>query len=282
MNLRQIKLHTGTREIIVPNRWDLLSPEVYLFVVALLSEYSSGNASIDDVRYHYVCRSLNLDPAKITDPDAISNLIVIADQVDFIFDESGKLNGSFLAQLVPDIKIKKKKYTGYTVNTAFDTLTCSLTAAQFIDATGLMKDRSSKLPLLASILYSPLPYSSERAHEMAAEFEVLPPVLLKAISLNFQSVFTYLFTETQFSLLATKNKEDVPEISTGMLETMYNLSVDGMGDVKTTKQMPVIEFLTILRKKLIESVRAMHDAKVDMVKIIKATGLNSKIIKKML
>lgn len=139
-----------------------------------------------------------------------------------------------------------------------------------------------KLPLLAAILYCPAPYSSDEAHRLAEDFTKINPITLQAIALNFQAIVTFLFTKTHFSLLSAGKNEEIPEIATGLTETMYNLSADGMGDVNTVKQMPIIEFLTILRKKLIESVRAMHDAKVDIVEIASKTGLSTQIIKKML
>lgn len=282
MNTEQIVLKTDKKEVSIPNRWELLSVNQYLFLVALIAQYALKNATVDDVRLHYVCNALEVNPGKITDPDVLSNLMIIAEQIDFIFDASGKINFSFLAQLVPVLKVNKKKYVGYDINTSFGTLTCSLTAAQFVDGKELLNGKADKMALLAAILYCPPPYSSEKAHELAKVFMNVNPIVLQAISLNFQALITYLFTQTHFSLLSAGTKNDIPEIATGMAETLYNLSSDGMGDVNTVKRMPIIEFLTILRKKIIESVKAMHDAKIDIVKIAESTGLPTHLIKKML
>lgn len=286
MNAEHIILKTRDKVVSVPNRWELLTPKQYLFLVALITQYANKLATMDDVRLFYVFRVLGINPASITDPEAMANLTIISEQIDFIFDENGKINLSFLAQLVPEIEVSgklfKKRYRGYEINTAFDTLTCSLTAAQFIDAKQLLDGKAAQLPLLAAVLYSPLPYSSEIAHDLAEKFARVNPFVLQAVSLNFQAFITYLFTRTHFSLLSAGTKNNIPEIATGMLETMYNLSADGMGDVQSVKQMPIIEFLTILRKKIIESVKSMHAAKIDIVKIANATGLPTRIIKKML
>ncbi len=286
MNADRIFFKTGKKELSVPNRWELLSTDQFLFLVALLTWYAQKKATMDDVRLQYVCNVLQVDITSISDIDAMANLTIIADQVDFIFDESGTINLCFLAQLLPVIStgrtIFNKKYYGYAVNTDFDTLTCSLTAGQFIDAQQLLTSSTSQLPLLAAILYCPLPYTSKNAHDLAKEFKNISPIFLQAVSLNFQALITYLFTRTHFSILSSGTKDNVPEIATGMLETMYNLSSDGMGDVQSVKQMPIIEFLTILRKKIIESVKAMHAAKMDLVKISNITGLPTQIIKKML
>lgn len=282
MNNETIEIRTGDRSVKIPNRWELLTADQYLFLVALITQFALKTATAHDVRFHYVCHVLGVQPSLITDSDAMSNLIVIADQVDFIFDSSGKINLCFLAQLLPVLRTKKRTLPGYSVNTSFGTLTCSLTASQFIDAYELLNASADKLPLLSSILYCPRPYSSEKAHTLAKEFKTVHPYHLQAVSMNFQALLTYLFTQTHFSLLSTGKKGNVPEIATGMAETMYNLSVDGMGDVSAVKQMPIIEFLTILRKKIIESVKAMHDAKIDILKISESTGLPIHLVKKML
>lgn len=277
-----IVIKTANKRVNIPNRWELLNSDKYLYLIALLTQFALKNATVDDVRFHYVCHVLGVQPSGITDPEAMANLIVIADQVDFIFDSSGKINLCFLAQLLPVLKIKNRRWPGYQVNTSFGTLTCSLTAAQFIDAKELLNGSADKLPLLASILYCPDPYLSEKAHKLASKFKTADPLLLQAVSMNFQALLTYLFTQTHFSLLSTGTRGEISEIATGMTETMYNLSTDGMGDVSAVKQMPIIEFLTILRKKIIESVKAMHDAKIDIIKISESTGLPIHIIKKML
>ena len=282
MNAEKITFKTQKGEFSIPNRWELLTPDQFLYLCALIAQLAAGNATANDVRLFFACKTLGLNPKKITDPDAMANLTVIADHIDFIFDNSGKIKCSFLAQLVPELKANKKKYKGYEVNTAFDTLTCSLTASQFIEAQEVLKAKADKLPLLAAILYCPAPYSSEKGHEIASDFVNVNPMVLQAIALNFQALVTFLFTRTHFSLLAAGKNEDIPEIATGLTETLYNLSADGMGDVNTVKNMPVIEFLTILRKKLIESVRAMHDAKTDLLVISNKTGLSTQTIKKML
>lgn len=282
MNEDIIQVKTKNKTVYIKNRWELLSRAEFTHLVALIALYAAKKISKSDLLLFYVCANLHVDLFKIKDEEGVNNLIIISEQIDFIFDKDDNLNICFLAQLLPKVPMGAKNITGYTVNTDYNTLTCSLTAAQFVDAWEIIKSKSDKLPLLASILYSEHPYSSAKAHEQAKAFEKLPYVILQAISFNFQALVNFLFTKTHFSLLSSGKTNDIPEISTGMQETMYNLSADGMGDVNSVKQMPVVEFLTILRKKLIESVQAMHKSGIDMLKIIENTGLNSQTIKKML
>ncbi|MDD4636037.1 MAG: hypothetical protein PHV66_00275 [Bacteroidales bacterium] len=282
MNLSRIEIKTDKKTAYIPNRWEMLSKKQFLFLVALLAQYAAKSITASDLKLFYVCNMLGIDPGKVKELEGVENLIIISEQIDFIFDKEGKPNICYLAQLIPSLRIRMHWEKGYSVNTSYDTLTCSLTTAQFIDAWELLKSKSNKLPLLASILYSKLPYSSQAAHNQVRKFESVHPIVLQAISLNFQAVVNYLFTKTHFSLLSSGTKNNIPEISTGMLETMYNLSADGMGDVHSVKQMPIVEFLSILRKKIIDSVQAMHKSKIDLLKISEATGLDSTIIKKML
>lgn len=278
MNAEYITFRTNKAEYKVPNRWELLPPDMFEYLVLLLSQLAIGRISADIVRLLYVSKVFNINLRKTKYLDAMGNLIVIADQIDFIFDKEGKVNACFLAQLVP----KFGRYKGYEINTSMDMLTCSLTAIQLIEAQAALKGGVKKLPLLAAILYCPAPYSSEKAHDLTGRF-TKDPVKLQAVALNFQALVTYLFTKTHFSILSSgSGSGHIPEIATGMIETLYNLSADGMGDVQTVEQMPVIKFLTILRKKLIESVKAMHDAGMDIVKISEKTKLDTILIKKML
>jgi hypothetical protein len=188
----------------------------------------------------------------------------------------------FCRQLLPVVKIGKYKAAkGYTVNISFGVLSTSLTALQFIEASEILSSEQSalKMPLLASILYSPLPYNSEAAHANATRFANIQASVLTAISINFQAFTAYLFKRSEFALLNHSKPGKAASISTGMLETLFNLSSDGLGDAATIKQLNVIEFLTIMRKKLIESVRTMNDMGKKLPDIEEETHLPIEIIK---
>lgn len=196
-----------------------------------------------------------------------------------------RVDACFAKQLLPDFKFGDKQYRGYEILTDFDRITCNLTAIQFIEARQLLSeihDSINKLPLLAAILYYPGTYSSAGAHRLAKSFESLDPVLLQAISINFQAFTAFLFTRTPFSILSAGKGEPLPVICTGMLESLYNLSQDGIGDLEKVERMDCITYLVILRKKLIESVKTMHDYKIEKTEISEKTGLPIKIINKIL
>lgn len=190
----------------------------------------------------------------------------------FVFDSC------FCAQLVPSVEVDDEYYFGYKINTSFNVLTCSLTALQYVEARSLIGKSMDTLPLLAAILYHPGRYSSESAHLLAESFKSLPEDTLHAIAFNFQAFNNYLFTKTEFSLLTAAKDGKYSAISTGALESLYNLSNDGLGDITAVEQMNVIKYLTILRKKIIESIRSLSSARMEKADIEKETGLPIHII----
>ncbi|RKW63511.1 MAG: hypothetical protein D8H98_01530 [Prevotella sp.] len=179
----------------------------------------------------------------------------------------------FCAQLIPKVTVQGHEYAGYTVNTAYGSLTCSLTALQYIEARTLLAANGDALPLLAAILYFPGSYNSERAHALAAAFASLPHALLAAIALNFQALNTYLFTRTEFGLLTQFVEKPAHPITTDAADALYDLSADGLGDAAAVEQINVITYLRILRKKTIEAVRTLHGMDYDAAKISTETGL---------
>jgi hypothetical protein len=46
MNTEQIVLKTDKKEVSIPNRWELLSVNQYLFLVALIAQYALKNATL--------------------------------------------------------------------------------------------------------------------------------------------------------------------------------------------------------------------------------------------
>lgn len=190
------------------------------------------------------------------------------------------LDSCFCAQLVPVINVGGELYSGYKIDTSFNHLTCSLTSLQFIEARKVAGGHPDLLPLLAAILYYPGRYSSEGAQRLAFEFANLPGELLQAVAFNFRAFVNFLFSQTEYGLLTAVTTDHEPAISTGALESLYNLSADGFGTADNVEQMNLLQYLTIIRKKLIETVRSLHATKMQLADIEKETGLPIRIIRK--
>ena len=313
----------------IPNSWEQVTPSLYLQLVKDILRMARGELSPAMLRVNFVCNAMEWIPARIKNEEALANIAMLAEQVDFLFNISypdndaaladldpttrklfkkkapekvGNIMAQYLrrldfryciddcwcAQLIPFIWInkslgRKKILKGYSINTSFNVLSCSLTALQYIEARNLL-DHIDSLPLMASILYSDPDekYISSLAHQRATEFANLSTELLYGIMLNFRALNNYLFTRTDFSLLTASRLEEKKLISTGALESLYNLSAEAYGSTEEVEQMNIIQYLTILRKKIIESVRSMHSAEMKITDIEKETGLPIKIIKQII
>jgi hypothetical protein len=187
------------------------------------------------------------------------------------------LDTCFCAQLIPEITVLGRKYKGYTVNTSYGVLTCSLTALQYLEARSLPLD-SSTLPLMAAILYFPGQYNSLEAHSLAKEFSSVDIDTLQAIRINFTSVSNFMLTKTEFYLLTVGSSLGSADICTGELESLYNLAAEGLGDVDTIEGINIVKYLTILRKNLIDGVLQLHHNKMSPGDIVKVTGLPIHIV----
>jgi hypothetical protein len=189
----------------------------------------------------------------------------------------------FCKQLIPTIRIEEQRYKGYSIGKGFGTLTCSLTALQYVEAQALIEQGEESLPLMAAILYYPgKVYNSEHAHELAKQFSKLPLELLTAISFNFQAFNNYIFSKTSFSLLSKFIDKPKRPITTDASDALYDLSKEGLGDARQIEQMNVLTYLKILRKNTISAVHDMKGFGWDKLKISEEVGLPISVIDKIL
>ena len=203
-------------------------------------------------------------------------------------DYSYVVDACFAAQLLSSIEAGDTILNGYTVNTLCGQLSSSLTARQYIEAseclTGIDKNRDL-IPLLTATLYQPGVYSPVWAHDNVNLLSAVDPAILEAVALNFQAFVLLLFTKTHFSILwqkDVKGKQNKNKLSVGLKDGIYALSEDGYGDINTVGDMPLIEYLEILRKKKIDAVRTMHSAEMKLTEIAEKTGLDIETINKII
>lgn len=235
--------------------------------------YPDNDAALQELSREEYLKAKKITPERLELPIAR-----YLSKLDYKFS----LNSCFCAQLIPYVSIQGTLYSGYVIDTGFNQLTCSLTALQFIEARALIGCDKKMLPLLAAILYHPGAYNSESAHALAKSFKRLSEETLQSIAFNFLSFTNFLFSATEFRILTAGDCEKKSPITTGALESLYNLSSDGYGDVSTIEQINIIKYLTILRKKLIETVRSMHHAEMKVIDIAHETGLPIPLIKKII
>ena len=305
----------------IPNEWHLLTSDQFLYLCGLIEKFSNGDLSAGMVKALYVCKIMNWNPFKITNKDALSNLAMLSEQITFIFNinypndvleslsEQEKaifkkvspqssdltiarylakqkytftIDSCFCAQLLPEIKIGNKKIKSYSINTDFNRLTSSLTAMQYIDACELLGGEKESLPVLASILYYEGAYNSQKAHIESNKFNSLPLITLQAIALNFISFNNYILRKTPYSLLISAKSKKTGSITLGPVESLYNLSADGFGDICVVEQMNLFQYLDLCKKKTIDTIKGMNDAKIKITEIEEKTGMPINIIEEIL
>lgn len=236
--------------------------------------YPDNNSILDgvDEDTYELCR--RIDPYRLNIP-----LARVLRRLDYQY----VVDLCFCAQLIPSVQIDGRSFPGYRIETSFGTLTCSLTALQYVEAQGLIERGEESLPLLAAILYySEKEYNSERAHELANDFAKLPLETLTAISFNFQAFNNYLFSKTSFSLLSKFAHKPKQPITTDASDALYDLSKEGLGNAKQIEQMNVLTYLKVLRKKTIDAVKDMKGFGWDKLKISEEVGLPISVIDKIL
>lgn len=277
-----IHLSYRGKEVNIPNAWEVLTSAQYLKLVGYLMQLDHGEIDPCVLKVRFLCDLLDLDIRRFRKETEAESLVSISDQMSFLFQETDtkiSLNLCFCHQLLPVVEVEGKQFGGFEVSTEFQSLTCSLTALQYIEARQVLDMGEASYPLLAAILYYPGDYSSDGAQRLARIFGHLPQVTLQAIALNFMAVNNFLFTKTQFSLL-TKFKTDSPaRISTDASDALYDLSKDGLGNVLQVERMNVLTYLRILRKKTIDGVKSLHVSGMDVVKIANTVGLPLQVIK---
>lgn len=282
MKQQDITIMSGSQTAVIPNSWQGVTPDVFQKFVSNLADHYAGNLTEADIRRRYVLDVMGWRLSRIHDTDTLATVVALADRITFLFSPDLTPNLNFFAQFVPTIKIGTTEYQAYSVSTAYNNLTTSLTALQYIEAQQALTQGTPSLPMLAAILYCPQPYSSTLAQQLAAKMQQLPAVTLMAIQMNFIAFTTALYTQTEFALLSKFQPKKQSPIATDMADALYDLCADGLGTHQQVEQMNLLTYLRILRKKTIEAVRQMRSLEWDVIKISQETTLPVSVIQQII
>ena len=286
MEKETIKLAVNGTVVDLPNSWDTIADKDFPVIVDALAQLYAGIITPNEVLCRYVCSALSLSLPRIVSSNHAADLLAIAQRVTFLFTPSAPVlaasaaslhlqpNLNFARQFLPRIAT----HNAYTISTSCQRLTCSLTALQYIEAIDALHGGTDQLPLLASILYSPHPYDTAKALDLVGEFRCQPAVTLLSVRIVFEALVNFIYTRTPFSLLARfKPKKESP-IATTMSDSLFDLATEGYGTVEQVEQMNVITFLSIMRKKTIDTVRSMRSMELTTPDIASRTGLPLSVI----
>lgn len=296
MKQQDITIMSGSQTAVIPNSWQGVTPDVFQKFVSNLADHYAGNLTEADIRRRYVLDVMGWRLSRIHDTDTLATVVALADRITFLFTPqqnptttyphlqppTTSPNLNFFAQFVPTVKIGTTEYQAYSVSTAYNNLTTSLTALQYIEAQQALQQGTPSLPMLAAILYCPQPYSSTLAQQLAEKMQQLPAVTLMAIQMNFIAFTTALYTQTEFALLSKFQPKKQSPIATDMADALYDLCADGLGTHEQVEQMNLLTYLRILRKKTIEAVRQMRSLEWDVIKISQETTLPVSVVQQII
>lgn len=181
-----------------------------------------------------------------------------------------EIDCTFAKNLVPFLKIRKRRYPGYRMDLTGEVLNTDLPAGDFIDASTLhdqyMKSGSGQiLDQLVARLYK-LPEGAAAG---------IPMETKTAILFNFRAILLFLTHRTQYGILWKSGSTNQDEkISIGFVDSLYSLAKAGYGDTTRLKTVSLVEFLDLLLKEVIDTVKSLRDMKMDLVKISEVTKLS--------
>jgi hypothetical protein len=180
-----------------------------------------------------------------------------------------EIDCTFARNLVPYLKIKKMQYPGYRMDLTGEILNTDLPAGDFIDASTLhdqyMKTGSDQiLDQMVTRLYK-LPDGTAAGIPLNTKIAIL---------FNFRAILLFLTHRTQYGILWNSGTNQDGKISIGFVDSLYSLAKAGYGDTTRLKTVSVVEFLDLLLKEVIDTVKSLHDMKMDLVKIAEATKLS--------
>lgn len=186
-------------------------------------------------------------------------------------------NFIFSANLVPEIRLRRKKLRGYKFNLDGKILTTTLSAQQYIEAQTAYNEYADSadrnmLLLLAGILYFPAPYNGETALQNSKLLAKLEPEILDAVFINFQGIQQFITQRTKYSLLFSgrKTKRKGSAMQPGLEAVVFSLIKSG---VNAPEEMNLVKFLELMYNDLVSSITSLHNQEVPLDKIAEQTGL---------
>lgn len=183
----------------------------------------------------------------------------------------------FAANLVPEIRVRRKKLQGFTFHLDGNMLVTSLTAGQYIEAQSAWAEAaqtgdSSMLRLMAAVLYSPGKYKSADVLALSRLLAGVSLQVLNAVFVNFQAIQEFISTGTKYSLLYKDSGQKMSKNAvTGLESAAYSLIRSG---VKKPERMNLMKFLDLLYNDVVTSVTELHRQEMPLDKISEKTGLS--------
>lgn len=161
-----------------------------------------------------------------------------------------------LLPVLPDTKLQ-----GYTFSVAGQIVNTTLTAGQYIDAnTMLQQYQNSKEPsflaALVKILYSPHPYTSDKAENLS--LKKIAEGAQYAVMYNYMGIVSWISSLPKYDILFNAPERKKSKNPLGPNAPLYTLSGKGFGTLKEVSNMPLFSYLDLLLKQTVDAVLQMQ------------------------
>lgn len=191
-----------------------------------------------------------------------------------------RLNVEFGKNIIPDLRIGRRCFPGYSFTVTDGIAQTSLTALQFSEAQKIVtqygqNESTQLLSLLCGILYQ-VGYREEIAVDLAKQFYPIEHSVKEAILLNFLAVTNFIVYQTKYSILFDrpgKKAKKEQKYSLGLADNMYMLSKRGYGDSAQMENAGLFKFFDLLIKELSDQVAELKAAKKKLGEIAEALNL---------
>lgn len=284
--------------ILLPECWEDLTPEQYIYTVSRLLELMAHQCTLVDFRISLLLKytayhpSIRFRPLKPETKQVINdNLVRLAELITFPLragQNGSEVNNSFRRNPLPEIRIRKKVYKGKQFDIGI-VLRTDITAREFADAfdsvRAFAETRSEEcLNTLCSILYPAMP---DHLHNMNSghhrELIRVNYAVRYGILIWFTGIVQYFTEHPVYRILFAGEQEegDSGRISLGMGETIMHLSLSGFGSKTEMENINLVDYFDLQVKsvkKMIADARAQGAKTED---IARHTRLSYNLIEKL-
>lgn len=282
-----MKIIQGVRHpILLPECWEDLTPEQYVYTVTRLLELMAHQCTLVDFHIALLLKftgyrpSIRLRPTRPEVKVVINeNLVRLSELITFPLRTGHKgteVNNLFRRNPLPEIRIRRTKYKGKQFDIGI-VLRTDITAREFADAFDAVRafaeTRSEEcLNTLCAILYPALPDHTKNMNSgHYREFYRVNYAIRYSILIWFTGIVQYFSEHPIYRILFSgdRQEEDTARISLGMGETIMHLSLSGFGAKTEMENISLVDYFDLQVKsvkKMIADARAQGAKTEDIAK----------------
>lgn len=204
-------------------------------------------------------------PFEIYDPEFLPELEMVRTRLEYL----PVINFNMKRNLLPEFKLNGINYYGPVFNIDINNVVeTDIKALEFVDAYSYYKmfietSDIQYLRNLTAILYRQNrdKYSTFDSQISSKNFHELDLSILQAVFLLFENTRVYITELSPYKLIFSGTNKDEEKLNLGIGDTIYNLSKAGYGSLQDVENMVLSDYLNLLMKQIIDSVRNMRDMK---------------------